>query len=214
VLHVYAFTDGAGTPLPDIAGLGDAELAECAVDRVAAVFSRVDEPPPASEAALWRHEEVLEALMGSRAVLPVRFGASLRDEAALENELRARLEGLRESLTRVAGRVEVAVRVAGTAAPAKTPSASASGREFILGRLAEVRRAAEAAASIHAPLSRLAVAAECRQQPDPATIAAAAYLVDRDAVEAFGAEVERVAARHPELRVVSTGPWPPWSFAG
>jgi hypothetical protein len=93
------------------------------------------------------------------------------------------------------------------------PEDPVSGREFMLGRLAQVRRAAEAAASVHEPLSRLAVAAECRQQPDPATIAAAAYLVDRDGVDAFRAEVERVAARHPELTVVSTGPWPAWSFA-
>jgi Gas vesicle synthesis protein GvpL/GvpF len=214
VVYVYAFTDGAGTPLPAIRGLGDGELAECAVDEVAAVYSRVDAPPPASEAALWRHEDVLEALMASRAVLPVRFGANVHDEAALRTELRDRLEAVRESLTRVAGRVEVAVRVAGTTTPAPTRTASVSGREFIFGRLAEVRRAAEAAASIHAPLSRLAVAAECRQQPDPATIAAAAYLVERDGVEAFSDEVERVAACHPELTVVSTGPWPPWSFAG
>jgi hypothetical protein len=214
VLYVYAFTDRAGTPLPEVVGLDDASLAECAVKDVAAVFSRIQAPPPATEATLWRHEDVLEALMRSRAVLPVRFGANVRDQAALEVDLRDRLSGLRESLARVAGRVELAVRVVRPARPVETARSAESGRDFILGRVAAVREAAEAAASVHEPLSRLAVAAECRPQPDPATVAAAAYLVDADRVDAFCAEVERVAARHPELSVVSTGPWPAWSFAG
>ena len=39
------------------------------------------------------------------------------------------------------------------------------------------------------------------------------YLVARDDVEGFVAEVERYAGEHPELAVVCTGPWAPYSFA-
>jgi hypothetical protein len=42
----------------------------------------------------------------------------------------------------------------------------------------------------------------------------AAYLVDRGAVEEFVAAVRRLQHRHPELAVVCTGPWPPFSFTG
>jgi hypothetical protein len=41
----------------------------------------------------------------------------------------------------------------------------------------------------------------------------AAYLVDRDAVGGFTARVDALQREHPELAVLCTGPWPPYSFA-
>jgi hypothetical protein len=41
----------------------------------------------------------------------------------------------------------------------------------------------------------------------------AAYLIDDQASPRFAAEVDRLAAQHPESRVSAGGPWPPYSFA-
>ena len=41
----------------------------------------------------------------------------------------------------------------------------------------------------------------------------AAYLVPEDGVAAFRDLVERLQKAHPELGIVCTGPWPPYSFA-
>jgi hypothetical protein len=41
----------------------------------------------------------------------------------------------------------------------------------------------------------------------------ARYLVARADVAGFAAEVERYAREHPELAVVCTGPWAPYTFA-
>jgi hypothetical protein len=63
---------------------------------------------------LWRHEEVVEALMEERDVLPVRFGTRLPDERELGLALAGRCEELRAALERVRGAVELAVRAVGS----------------------------------------------------------------------------------------------------
>jgi hypothetical protein len=42
----------------------------------------------------------------------------------------------------------------------------------------------------------------------------AAYLVERANVARFRALVERLQQQHPEIAVLCTGPWPPYSFVG
>jgi hypothetical protein len=39
-----------------------------------------------------------------------------------------------------------------------------------------------------------------------------AYLVDRERVDDFAREVGALQQDHPELRLLCTGPWPPYSF--
>jgi hypothetical protein len=41
-----------------------------------------------------------------------------------------------------------------------------------------------------------------------------AYLVERSEVGALRETVDRFAATHPDVSVVCTGPWAPYSFAG
>jgi hypothetical protein len=40
-----------------------------------------------------------------------------------------------------------------------------------------------------------------------------AYLVERDAVKRFAAEVARLQNLNTGLSILCTGPWPPYSFA-
>ena len=41
---------------------------------------------------------------------------------------------------------------------------------------------------------------------------AASYLVPEPELDRFKRVVSRLAADHPELAIVCTGPWPPYSF--
>jgi hypothetical protein len=40
----------------------------------------------------------------------------------------------------------------------------------------------------------------------------AAYLVPRDRTESFRTRVQELGAAHPTLRLLCTGPWPPYHF--
>jgi glycosyltransferase involved in cell wall biosynthesis len=219
VLYVYALTDAPERPLPDCRGHRGARLRVLAHDGVAAVCTRHGhiEPRP-DEAALWRHERVTEALMADRAVLPVRFGTTVADEAALTAMLADRHGEFRAALDRVRGRVEIGVRALWTP-PDTAPdleagnAAEGPGRAYLQARLDERTRAERLADALHGALAPRAAAARRRVLVTPRMLLSAAYLVERHAVEDFLAAVDAVGANHPEVELLCTGPWPAHSFA-
>jgi hypothetical protein len=165
-----------------------------------AVFGRTAHPVDDPD-ALWAHERVVEELMAERTVLPMRFASTFADEAALRAFLVERHDELVALLARVRGRVEYAVRAV---QPGRAPAAS--GREYMLTKLRTSK--------LDAPLAALAV--QARRQPPHGwdEVLRGAYLVERDAAPEFRAAVADLQRAHPELAVLSTGPWPPYSFVG
>ena len=254
MIEVYAIIDHPGPPLPDVA-----PLREVPCEGLAAVCAPAEEAPVTAD-ALWHHEEVVEALMDSRDLLPVRFGTRLPDEEAAERAVSERRGELATALDRVRGAVELSLRVHAAALPEEAaaeppptedgaeppaslsgaeplaslsgvePAASLSGvepaepgerdetptpsgRDYILARAQEQTDREEKARSLHQPLSLLARESVSRRPRDAAEVLRAAYLVERPHVDRFASLVERLQNAHPELQLLCTGPWPPYSFA-
>jgi hypothetical protein len=158
--------------------------------RLAAFVKRgVARAPGPDPQALLDHDRVVYSLMKRGAVLPVRFGTVVGDEGEIRSLLVQRHKELRRLLGHVRGRVEFGVRGVLGAKP-KT------GGDYMQTKLRMQRSIA--------PLAELAADARLRHV---GTSVVAAYLVDRERVEAFE---ER--ARAMELSL--TGPWPPYSFSG
>jgi hypothetical protein len=196
VIELYAITDDPAPPEPPLVAVrGDGLTALCAPA----------ERREITEEVLWRHEEVVEALMRERDLLPVRFGTLVEDEAAAQRALDERHDELVTNLDRVRGAVELAVR-AHHREPADTQFFR-SGTEYMQAKA----RRAEVAALLHDPLAYLARDSVVRQGPE---LLRAAYLVDRDAVEGFVELVKRLEATLDDVQVLCTGPWPPYSFTG
>jgi hypothetical protein len=162
---------------------------------------------PASEEsvtldALVSREALIDGLMEDHDRLPVRYGSDLADEAAAARVLTERHDELRAALDRVRGAVELSVRVL----PVDEPADAVSGREYLAARTERAGVARE----LHDTLSSLARGAVLRPGPE---LLRAAYLVERGAVHRFVAEVLRLQDAHPELALLCTGPWAPFSFA-
>ena len=216
MLYLYAITDRPQAPLPDARGLDGAPLQTCEYEDVAAVYSvGASSGVETSEAALWQHEAVAEALMRDRAVLPVRFGVAFSGEPALRDSLSRRHPELGEALDRVRGRVEIGLRVRWEPPPAaEHPAAEdGAGRAYLQARLEARRRGEELADAIHGPLARAAVASRHTVLETPRLLLGAAYLVEADGVAAFRAQVDELAAEHPDLGFACTGPWPAYNFS-
>ena len=64
---------------------------------------------------LWRREALLEALMEQGALLPVRYGTVVADEAAAVEAVSDRRDAFARALDRVRGAVELSVRAVGPA---------------------------------------------------------------------------------------------------
>jgi hypothetical protein len=172
------------------------------------------------------HEAVLQRLLPVATVVPLRFGSIHRDRNAVRDFVASRRGSFADMLARVSGRVEIGVKVWGSAggggAQADRP---ATGREYLEQQKAARERAAAAAVRLDERLRdvhrRLLARAEAgalnRPQPreltgsDREMLVNAAYLVEAGD-DALVSEVARLRDENPDLTFDVTGPWAPYNF--
>ena len=212
MIYLYAIAEELDG-LPDVRGVDGTPLGRRSVEGLDLVVSEHDGAEvAASEEAVLAHARVVEALVArSEALLPARFGRGFRDDAALRDAIAGRAGSLRDALEQVRGCVEVGVRVV-AAEPAPPPTAE-SGRAYMEARLARSEETERLAHELHEPLAALARAATRTVGATPRLLLSGAYLVEPGKLDAFRLRVGELEAEHPELTFVSTGPWPPYSFA-
>ena len=230
MVYLYAVTD-AGLELTDEHGFDAAPLRAVVAGRVQAIVCDIPERPRTTEGALWEHEAVVEELMKAGAVLPVRFGSTLADDAQVEAMLHEREDELVAGLERVRGAVELGVRAlwdSGQGSPSRESategehdareagddvSPAGEGTAYLLGRLERRRRSQELAARVHEPLAALAREATHKVPPAPQVLLTGAYLVEEGSLDAFRDLAEELDRALDGVAVLATGPWPPYSFA-
>ena len=193
MIHVYGVVDEL-RELPPLEGVDGAPLERRCVDELELVVSNRPGVDVTQDAVL-RHAAVVEELMSrSRGVLPAQFGPPFGDEDDFATAIRTKADELSRGLSRVRGCVEFGLRIA---QPTNRPEA-ASGSEYMRARLEQER----VLARIEEPLADLSRATSSNRD----------YLVPTENVAAFRRAVEHLQADHPELTIVCTGPWPPYSF--
>jgi hypothetical protein len=216
--YVYAVT-WAGAEVPGDRGL---ELVE--YGGLAAVTRAVDTPEPrARRRDLLEHEEVVRQVFERAPVVPLRFGTVVEDVAGelleprrdeLSRLLRS-LEGLVEVTLRAFYREEDILRALLEADPRlarlRTTAAPVQVGEAV-ARALEARRAADAGAIV-AALRRHARDVVLDDPRTELDVVRAAFLAEREALEALDAEAERLARAHAATTVFKyTGPLPPHHF--
>lgn len=225
MIYLYAVTDRPEIPAHAMSGLGEFAiemLPYMDIGAVTSCYSMAELSP--IESNLWRHEKVVESLMTEHTVLPVRFGTVLPNEAAVQTVLASHYTEFAANLTHVRGRVELSLRVMQNEYDDLLQQIEPkylfdTGRAYMAAQLEEQRnmqirrQEAEAlAADIHAPLAGLAAENTQRVLATPRLLLTAAYLVDRDRIDTFQNKVRALSTAHPQLRLLCTGPWPPYHF--
>jgi hypothetical protein len=211
VIALYAITDH---PTPPVPGIGAIRVV--ASGDLAAVCGPVIAGEITAD-ALWQHEQIVEALMDDRDLLPVRYGTCLPDDAAAAQALRDKYNEFAASLDAVRGAVELAVRVfaaGGTVRDPEPAAASETGTEYLRARARVASRESDARTIVHEALAPTARAATIARANRAGELLRAAYLVNRNETDAFSDRVRGIQEANPELRITCTGPWPPYSFVG
>jgi len=232
VIYVYAIVDRPETPLPGQLGLHDEALTAVVWRDVAAVVSTFDAAQLARTAdELWRHENVVEALMSNRAVLPARFGTMLPSRQQIGDILRSFYRTLVQDIERVRGHVEIGMRflsnIEESAELEQPPAASnrfiargaGPGSAYLLARLARKQQLQDRQRAklglvrdVYDLLARHANASWLDREWNDRRGISAAFLVPRDRIGSFRDVVGEVAGANRGVALLCTGPWPPYSF--
>jgi gas vesicle protein GvpL/GvpF len=184
---------------------------------VAALASRRETAPAASEAELRRHQEITGRIHDDGPSLPSRFGQVFRDEAALAAALHERHGALEAALADVGDRVEMSVTIRWRLDrdhPKTTDQTS--GREFLEGRAARAREHREAEQVVARLVDDLSIdRAVIRDSicPRDGVAAIVGILIARDGAEALRRRIASFEQRSSDVTAVVYGPLPPYSFA-
>jgi hypothetical protein len=224
-IHIYCIAPASHFPAPELTGLDGAALRAADAAGLSFWFSAHAARPDASLDRVRVHNDVARAAMTTLVTpVPVRFGQWFDDTAAAAAKVAENVEHWRERLTHFAGRAEYGVRVLPLhdephSARDVHPAPASSGRaymEALAQRQAEAERmrstAEELAVTLSAQLSDLIADSRADLCPDSRTVLSMAHLVAWRDAEAYHSRMQSVRAAHTELRLLFSGPWPPYSF--
>jgi Gas vesicle synthesis protein GvpL/GvpF len=219
-LYLYAIL-GAAPRRPPGRGLGREPLRIVAAGGLLVAAGELPVAPTPTAASLRAHDATVRRLTRHvEAVLPVRFGTLVADQAALAALLRPRRADLRAALKLVAGREQMSLRIYGRAAAPRPPAvparlAGGPGRRYLEGRrLSRAWRATAPELDPARPVLAPVVRAERVERHDAGPLVASVYhLIDRGRAGAYRAALRRAGARARGIRLRPSGPWPPYAFA-
>jgi len=149
-------------------------------------------------AAAIRHDDIVRAAVEQHSsVVPFRFGTELHSESELRSLLEVNYQMLSDQLRRFCGRLEMGLKAR------MTPETAAGVQSLRLPFGLERIRA-------------LAPLASDRQEKlgtgRGGTIFEGCYLIGRNAIDRFWDALERIRSAVPELALLGSGPWAPYSF--
>jgi hypothetical protein len=208
-------------------GVLDRHIELISFDEFVVVVSRVDdETLPVTRENVLRHEAVVRQTLVVTTPLPFRFGSTATTEG-LHGFVDARRAGLIERLNALQGCVEMSVKVIWNKVSAEsavkpdpkleTLGAGAaflmSKREELLGDEKLGQQARELKEWIGRKLSSIVRSELVNVQPKEKLVFAGSYLVERAGIAGFREKLAKAMSERPELHFLTSGPWPPYSFA-
>ncbi|MGO9006208.1 MAG: GvpL/GvpF family gas vesicle protein [Beijerinckiaceae bacterium] len=226
-LCVYAIIDRPASFSPDRTGLAGAPLIAITQDDMAAVASAIDAGTfPTGTENVQVYGRVLEALMISHTILPMRFGTLSAGETRLKEALAKRAPEFRQDLMRVAGKVEIGLRIAprqAETAPSPCalalPTRTSPGLAYLRKRRAELPAQegtghvrADTVDALSAVLGPLASEHRWAERRGQAGGVSAEFLLRCENICAFRQAVKDFSTTHADMALFCTGPWPAFSF--
>ncbi len=181
------------------------------------------------EALARAHHAVVAAVAMHAATIPLRLATIHRGDQRVSQFLQGNYEAINATLDRLAGRIELGVKVFARRSGRQTPptvsgSSVQPGRDYLRARRGQRidndnrrRRATDAADALEAALSPFVIARRLHR-PQPTgrqldNILNAAYLVESGRAQEISERAGTFESAAAGITVEVTGPWPAYSFA-
>ena len=171
------------------------------------------------------HDAVIREVFSQVTILPFRFGTSLTS-TSLESYMRSKHQALAERLSSLRNCVEMSVKiiwrnqVVSKPRDEKPDPELGQGTAFLLAKREQLlvdenldREARTMADWIRERLSGVVLNEQVSVQPKQKLVLSASYLVERGRETDFGQIVDKLRIERPDLHFLTSGPWPPYTFA-
>lgn len=235
--YVYGVVSSDAALPEGLQGLGPSGRVELITHgRIGAVVGDVPlDRPLGTRVDLTSHESVVDTIAGVTTILPMRFPAVVEEDGLVEELLGPNEDYFVNALSNLEGRIQFAlkgryeqdivlrevledddeIRALHESVRDLPEDATYYDRvrlgELIVAALEQRRE--DDAAELYDGLEGRAVAVSARTPANPEDVIDAAFLVDRDAVEAFDEAVEALGEAHAgRIRLRLLGPLAPWDF--
>jgi hypothetical protein len=227
-VYLYCVTDANPNLSDDLNGLDD-QIVEVISNRslfvVASKFE--SEAVAVSRENVLQHEAIVRKAFSTTTVLPFRFG-TLVTETGLETYLKARESSLLDRLEQVRDCVEMSVKIiwqnsseiedSGCAVPNLDGAGAGTAflvlkRQELLGNDRVEQEARELEAWLGAGLRDIVRREQITIEPKQRLVLSASYLVERPRLTDYRRALGRLQAERTNLHFLSSGPWPPYTFA-
>lgn len=225
-IYLYCLLSGTHEPPADLRGIDDSPVRAVDVGGLRAWVSDTggSAVTPSPERAR-SHDRVVRAALDLETPLPARFGQVVSDEAALEALVEPRRAAFSAALERLAGMVEMTVRVILPVPAREGPvptgqeEKAASGREY-LERVAATQReernllAEEGIVREHisSAVQELVRAESFAGAAPGASMITVSHLIPRVHIEHYRRAIGALREDQPSLAIMVSGPWAPYSF--
>src|SRR4029079_7105805 len=209
-----------------VVGISDQAIEVLTFDGLSVVASKFeDDFVPVSRGNVLTHEAVVRKVLSETTPLPFRFG-TLVSKVGLNEFVKAKKSLLNGRLSLVQGCVEMSIKIiwqpktdAGEEVGITTPQ-QGIGAAFLLNKQRELRggenlvnKANDVENWLLAGLNGLIKEQRVRVEPKLKLVLSGSYLINRAAEYDFRARVNELQEERPDLHFLTSGPWPPYSFA-
>ncbi|MBV9209025.1 MAG: GvpL/GvpF family gas vesicle protein [Acidobacteria bacterium] len=231
MFYLYCLSDEAtARMLEAVAGVGGVAPRVIEFEGIAVVLSEWAEVSvPVTRENVLAHERVVGRILKETTPLPFRFG-TLADEERIRSYVVSQKASLLSALERVRGAVEMSVKIIWDVSEERLGEVAdegqalevgaGAGTRFLLEKRRELageerlrRRAENLSARLAETLREVVKDSFVQVNPAESLVINASHLVERKAVNAYRARIEGARREQPELRFLTSGPWPPYSFS-
>ncbi|MBD0372620.1 MAG: GvpL/GvpF family gas vesicle protein [Pyrinomonadaceae bacterium] len=232
-LYAYCLSDELrGGMLEDVAGVSDRTPRLLEFGLVAVAVSDFEgERVTVERENVFAHERVVQRVLRHVTPLPFRFG-TLSTREKLSEYVEANRARLIESLERVRGSVEMSVKIIWDTAASEKEMEDAGGkgedeaeatgkgaaylaarRRALLGDELRKERAVELGEWLGNLVGDAAVDSNVEVRALESMVVRAAFLVRREWLDDYQERINEARVQRSDLRFLTSGPWPPYSFS-
>ncbi|HEV8368575.1 MAG TPA: GvpL/GvpF family gas vesicle protein [Pyrinomonadaceae bacterium] len=208
-------------------GIAESDLELLEIEGLVAVASKFeDESVQINRVNVLRHEAIVRSVLTETTLLPFRFGTVV-GEANLRSFLIARRTALLSRLALVRNCIEMSIKIIWQIPSELTVTQNherdvevgvgaaflLSKRQEILGDESLLVKANEIASWLHSRLDGLVRQEQIAVEPKQKLVLAGSYLIEQSLDSKYRELVAKLKEERPHLHFLTSGPWPPYTFA-